>query len=302
MKKTLAIMLALIMMLTMVPALADIGGGYASEPTTGTKTGGSSKPGEAVKVTYTLDEDKKLISVEVIITSDAKDDVAVVLNNVLADALAPYYFMPGAKWTVNVTIKNESGKTLKYDGLHVGTLQMEGGYKTGFIGYDGYNLVLTQIAAIAFTHPAIKKLFSLTSGANIPTNDQLIKMYATLETEGFKGDEALSDYILKYYKDQYKDDDLTWDKLVSEHLEDICKDFSDGGTASFIKPPTEEELAAFKNSKLNNYLIQLDDDHWQVKWPERTLAVLTYDLFHKDFLLCYLGRKQKKQILSLIHI
>ena len=253
MKKTLAIMLALIMALAMVPALADIGVSV-SELKTGTK-------GEAVEVTSTLDKVNKLINVEVTITSAAKDDITVVLNNAFVDVFNKVNFMPGTKWTAKVTINNASGKTFEYDGLHVGTLQIEGEHKTGFIGYDECELDLTQVAAIAFTHPAIKNLF----GKENPDNQQLIDMYKTLEREGFKGETALSDYILDYYREQYKNFDLTWDELVSEHLTQICKDFSDSGNASFINTPTDEEIEAFEKSELNNYLINLGGNYWQVK-------------------------------------
>ena len=279
MKKTLAIMLALIMALAMVPALADIGVSV-SELKTGTK-------GEAVEVTSTLDKVNKLINVEVTITSAAKDDITVVLNNAFVDVFNKVNFMPGTKWTAKVTINNASGKTFEYDGLHVGTLQIEGEHKTGFIGYDECELDLTQVAAIAFTHPAIKNLF----GKENPDNQQLIDMYKTLEREGFKGETALSDYILDYYREQYKNFDLTWDELVSEHLTQICKDFSDSGNASFINTPTDEEIEAFEKSELNNYLINLGGNYWQVKWPEERLAVLAYDLFYKDFFAVLFGEE-----------
>ena len=278
MKKTLAIMLALIMVLAMVPALADIGVSV-SELKTGTK-------GEAVEVTSTLDKVNKLINVEVTITSAAKDDITVVLNNAFVDVFNKVNFMPGTKWTANVTINNASGKTFEYNGLDVGTLQMKLNYPTGFKGYDGWELDLTQVAAIAFTHPAIKKLFSTEK----PTNEQLIGMYETLEGKGFTGDTALSDYILAYYREKYNNSDLTWDTLISDHFVDVCKDFSISGNASFINTPTDEELALFKQSKLDDYLIQIDK-FWQVKWPEERLAVLAYDLFYKDFFAVLFGKE-----------
>lgn len=282
MKKTLAIMLALIMVLAMVPALADIGVSV-SELKTGTK-------GEAVEVTSTLYKDN-IINVEVTITSAAKDDITVVLNNAFVDVFEKnnVISMPGDKYTANVKIKNESGKTFEYNGLDVGTLQMKLNYPTGFKGYDGCELDLTQVAAIAFTHPAIKKLF----GTGKPTNKQLIDMYKTLAGEGFEGETALSDYILAYYRGKYNNSDLTWDTLISEHFVDVCKDLSISGNASFINTPTDKEREAFEKSELNNYLICLGGK-WQVKWPEERLAVLAYDLFYKDLFAVLFGKEAEK--------
>lgn len=115
-------------------------------------------------------------------------------------------------------------------------------------------------------------------------------MYETLEGDGFTGDTALSDYILAYYREKYNNSDLTWDTLISDHFVDVCKDFSISGNASFINTPTDEELALFKQSKLDDYLIQIDK-FWQVKWPEERLAVLAYDLFYKDFFAVLFGKE-----------
>lgn len=210
--------------------------------------------------------------------------------------------MPMHQITVNVHITNHSPNALVYqsNGMNLKTVAVESSSLTEFVGYDGYNIDLSRVAAIAYTHPAIKKLFGYkeTDAVTRATVEQVLSLYDLLEEKSFTGENALSNYFVEYYRTKKSDSSLeNWADLLSKYRDDLIKDFSIGGTDS-LHYATKDVLDAARKTTIGKYIYDLeedDDDNWsgthliEFKWPDKNLAEFSYNVFYQDLLSVVFG-------------
>lgn len=274
--KCMALLMALVLMLCMMPATVLAGGGTDS-PVTVTKatyTAGTNGVKGVCEIWFEIDE-------------AAEGNVVVDVGTALADYLyyRVGYIMPSNQFKITVHITNRSPNTFVYknNGMTLGTVSAGEEESTGFTGYDGNKIALKNISGIQYTHPAIVALF----GNDEKTKDlsQVLDLYTLLKEKGYTGSQALSDYFLDYYKTKYADSTLTWEALLSDsHRNDVIADCSKGGVDNIFSVSTSDFDKA-KKSALKDYIYSLGGgSHIQIKWPEEKLAAMSYDIFYQDLL------------------
>lgn len=201
--------------------------------------------------------------------------------------------MPGDQLKVKVSITNHSpnGFVYKNNGMKLSTHSSYKGETpmSEAVGYDGNQLPLLRIASIEFNHPALQRLF----GKPLDAYDWELAatMYDLLKDEG-----SLDAYFLDYYQEFYKDNTLTWEKLMgSSYREQLHEDFysrSPGFNGLFSFTPTEDNIKELEKSVLDEYAYGPNDTQLQFKWPEPKLEALSYDLFYQDLLCVVFGDEE----------
>lgn len=269
--KCFSLLLALVLALGMLPVTA-----VAAE----------AAPVTVEKATYTAAD--KTCNVRFSINETAENNVMIDVMDAVFGCI-PNKAMPGNQLKIKVSITNRSpnGFVYKNNGMKLGTFSYENEkLLTEAVGYDGNRLPMLRIAGIAFTHPAIKKLYGKQDYSEEDL-DLVLTMFDRLEKQGFA---SLSDYFLDYYQDFYKDQNLTWEALMgSVYREQLLRDFSQFGFNGLF-PATRQNLEKLsgvldKNAYVTNNVIQF-------KWPDKRLAALSYDLFYQDLLSVVFGNEE----------
>lgn len=221
------------------------------------------------------------------INDTAESDVDVNIT----DTIAPYFpsiVMPGARIYVNAHITNTTQNTFTYE---KGGLQIDSGKElesanTGFYGYDGKEIDLTQVGGISYSNKYLKTL--LCSADGNPDINKIKNIYSTLSDMGFSGENAISDYLLDCYQKELNDSSLTWDSMYEKYPNKLIKEISQLGASGWISSDLQDEL---KGTAFQQYIHfdPKDPTSMQIKWPEETLATLTYNLFYKDLFAVTFG-------------
>lgn len=294
MKKSFAILMIVMMMMCFMPtaAFADTESVVPTEP-----------PDTLTPVTVDMekssfDKSTKEAKIFININNTATDDVEVKIGDVLMELVAKtgYRIMPGAKVNVHVSITNNSKNSFEYTENGLTLESVPGKEQVGaskFIGYDGYVINLLRAGAIEFNHPALKELL----GKN-PTVGKVATIYTLLKEKGYEGDEALTNYILDYYKTKLGENSLNWDSLYANYRNQFIRDTSTGGFSGLFSGVTEEDIALLESNGFKDaiFVDGYDDDSIpsyviQLKWPEQKLAAFSYDIFYDDLLAFTFGKE-----------
>lgn len=283
--KCLALLMTLVLMLCMMPATVLAGGGTDS-------------PVTVTKATFTTDPKiKGVCEIWFEIDETAEGNVLVDVGAAIIDLLSENvgFIMPSNQFKVKMHIKNSSPNAWVYqnNGMNLKTVDAEDAGLTGFIGYDGYNIDLSRIAAVDCEHPALTELF----GTKKPTADQMLSLFDLLSAKGYTGDDALSRYFVDYYRNVKSDTSLeNWADLLSKYRDSLINTLAKTNYSPFFRV-NEAWLDSAKTSSMANYIYkvgQYSNNDWQIqfKWPDKNLATFTYNLFYQDLLTVSFGDKE----------
>lgn len=249
-------------------------------------------------------EADKRFNIYLTINETADADVSVSLSDAILDVMTAYAnengedsypVLPGDSNPITVTITNNSDKIYKYaDGsFSLSTPDTEGLVLSDFVGYDGQKIPYTYVSGIGITNRAIySNLFGRSGSAKVTAED-LFTIYDKLAEKGYKGDHALTDFLLDYYNDFYRTSYATWDELAAAKPE-LGDTFAVAGNSglrtmslSYMESMCEAhpEMAPYVMYEVIDDTTNPDDPtvRVQFKWPEQDLAAFSYNVFYQDF-------------------
>lgn len=238
------------------------------------------------------------------INETAGGDVSVSLSDAILDVMTAYAqqygydsypVQPGDSNPITVTITNNSDKIYKYaDGsFSLSTPDTDGLVLSDFVGYNGQKIPYSYISGIGITNRAIySNLFGRSGSASVTAED-LFTIYDKLAEKGYKGDHALTDFLLDYYNDFYRTSYATWDELAAAKPE-LGDTFAVAGNSglrtmslSYMESMCEAhpEMAPYVMYEVIDDTTNPDDPtvRVQFKWPEQDLAAFSYNVFYQDF-------------------
>lgn len=258
--------------------------------------------GEPCSLTFTISENA---------AGDVTIDLAGAVITVLQDYIDTYYsssyssypVQPGDSNLFNITIVNNSPYMYQYEegSLTVGSADVSGYSEeelSPFTAKDGSRIPYKMLAAITLTSKAIYNgLYGYSSSSRI-TVDNLFAIYEVLETKGYTGDSALSDYMRDYYKSIYSDasnyPEIAEKVSAAATFAEICeivpaveKEMANKGTngISSVSLTKIDELCA-KYPELSDFVMLTGVNQTtkkakvQLKAPESDLAVTLNSVFY----------------------
>lgn len=256
------------------------------------------------------DSADKTYHVALTINETAGDDVTVEMSDAIINTLnsKPAFWIPGVSHSIQVTITNNSNIIYKYadNSFSLSTADTSNFLPlSNSIGYDGQQIPYSFISAIPVSDASIYSLFDKDDGSEI-TLEELFTIYDVLEKKSYTGPTALTDYMLKYFNEEYGDNCASWTELVSKHIE-IYYDLSEAGTNGIYEdvPLSKVDELCTKYPDLNDFVMisgysgELTPDTLvdvQLLWPEEELMAFSYNAFYQDLFSAAFGQEECEKL------
>ncbi len=260
-----------------------------------------------------FDEEAGAFNLYLTISSTASGDLtvnlapaAIKLLNDYAEkyGYSRYPILPGDSNLFNVYINNESSHEYAYEqgSLKLTTQDVSSSNELSpFTGFDGKKIPYSYIGSIPASNKAIyKELFGV-SGSSKVTSDMMFGVYDYLAAKGFEGPTALTDYMLAYYSKLYNTNYSSWDELVAANP-NLGDTFAQAGSNSIFKMPFSKMKAyCAEHPELEPFVYYTsasenpadgDEVQVQIKWPEKDLAVFSYNIFYQDYFSFAFGEEE----------
>ena len=214
--------------------------------------------------------------------------------------------VPGDHYKFQIFITNESENTYHYkdnsfvlapeDTSNFGSI--EEGSLLPVLTYDG------QLVPIRFSGSIIPEYFYEdifhVGGSGDVTFDMLCRIYDYLAEAGYTGDEAITDYLLKYFNEQRGVNYSNLTDLFADH-----PDWLDGSklTSNGIYPMTEEELLGYIEQYpwIDKFVYATkaetgDQLKVRIKWPEPEISAVSYNSFYMGLFSVIYGQENAENL------
>ena len=254
----------------------------------------------------------KYLDVYLTINDTATSDLEVDISYAILSAIRQYSdqlefpwdtVMGGNRAMVHVTISNQSDRTYTYDSFVLSPPEPVPYWELSpFFGFDGQQLPLYRIGTCLYYCDAIYKgLFGLSSDKDV-TADMMFGIYDTLAEKGYTGENAMTDYMLDYYNQEYGLKCDSW-KEMADAMPYLYPFFANSGSHTGLAM-TYEQMEAYceEYPELAPYVTYqpihdgYDNICVQIKWPEEELATFSYNGFYQDFFAVAYGDECEKLI------
>ena len=176
---------------------------------------------------------------------------------------------------------------------------VEEGKGSKALSYEGQEIAWNYVGALATSEP-VCNLFGKTSSYLKAHPELILNIYSVLKDKGYEGENALTNYMLKYYnnKNHTSYDSIT--QLFEDSPGTIFNMQGGMSNAQYIVP--EEKLAKLKTDYAAEFSkgyikeVQNKDGSYtlQFKWPESELAAASYNNFYENLLNLYFGKDQTR--------
>ena len=270
------------------------------------------KTSDGVEVNYDITSEDGIFKIYYDIGDGADGDVVLdfsmvidMINewyrNVTGDENAVYKAQPSDYGEVDIEVTSSNGHTYRYKD---GSFRLETADTsksenlTDFVGFDGQKLPVESLGAIARSTP-MTKLFGVFSSREVNLN-LILEMKDYLEKAGYTGETALTDYMLDYYNKELGTSYSSFTELAKEHPEKVVD--MQGGMADdqyYITEDQYNNLLQKYPDLMGKYAISEVKSNGkvmvQLKWPEKELAEVSYELFYKELLSFSFGDKASQE-------
>ena len=242
------------------------------------------------------------------LTVDLASATKAVLNQYAAQyGYNTYPIMPSDTNSFNVIVTNKSGHEYAYKSgsFKLATAVDLTDSLSPFVAFDGQKIPYSFIGAIPASHKAIyQNLFGVKRSSQVTAN-MMFSIYDYLTEKGYTGESALTDYLLDYYSNLYGVNYANWDELATAkpNLGDTFARAGSEGIYFMSYKKMKEYCAAhpelepfvYYTSKVANPSGD-DEVRVQIKWPEKDLAVFSYDIFYQEYLSFAYGEEEMSQM------
>ena len=270
------------------------------------------KTSDGVEVNYDITSEDGIFKIYYDIGDSAEGDVVLdfsmvidMINewyrNVTGDENGVYKAQPADYGEVDIEVTSSNGHTYRYKD---GSFRLETADTsksenlTDFVGFDGQKLPVDSLGAIARSTP-MTKLFDVFSSREVTLN-LILEMKDYLEKAGYTGETALTDYMLNYYNNELGTSYGSFTELAKEHPEKVVD--MQGGMADdqyYITQDQYNDLVQKYPDLVGKYAISEVKSNGkvmlQLKWPEKELAEVSYELFYKELLSFSFGDKASQE-------
>lgn len=270
------------------------------------------KTSDGVEVNYDITSEDGIFKIYYDIGDSADGDVVLDFSIVIdminewyrkatGDENAVYKAQPADYGEVDIEVTSSNGHTYRYkDGsFRLETADSSNSENlTDFVGFDGQKLPVESLGAIARSTP-MTKLFGVLSSREVTLN-LVLEMKDYLEKAGYTGETALTDYMLAYYNKELGTSYGSFTELAKEHPEKVVD--MQGGMADdqyYITEDQYNDLVKKYPELMGKYAISETKSNGkvmvQLKWPEKELAEVSYELFYKELLSFSFGDKASQE-------
>ena len=242
---------------------------------------------QGVTVTYDGKSDPDYILINVTIDDTASGDLTITLQDAITDVINRYvgYIMPGDSYPFKVTIQNNSGHTYRYKSgsFVLSTADAHNYEQSNVLGYDGQLIPRIFIPALNLTIRDIySDLFNKSSSGQV-TAEMVFNIYDYLETAGFEGPTAFTDFI--------KAKSISLNKLTG----------TVSGTNGIFRVEAEELAALMEQYPRMAPYVKSEDNgdgtyDIQFLWPESELAAMNFNAFYQDYWSFAFGEEEMAQV------
>lgn len=270
------------------------------------------KTSDGVEVNYDITAEDGIFKIYYDIGDSADGDVVLDFSIVIdminewyrkatGDENAVYKAQPSDYGEVDIEVTSSNGHTYRYKD---GSFRLETADTsksenlTDFVGFDGQKLPVESLGAIARSTP-MTKLFGVFSSREVTLN-LILEMKDYLEKAGYTGETALTDYMLAYYNKELGTSYGSFTELAKEHPEKVVD--MQGGMADdqyYITEDQYNDLVKKYPELMGKYAISEVKSNGkvmvQLKWPEKELAEVSYELFYKELLSFSFGDKASQE-------